>query len=99
MLQHVQTLCLVRTSHIPRLGHSVEVRACYPSGSVGEKNHFRWAVFWKNKNGQLIQNYGPVRQLDKGIYMGAVPLTKTGWILSLLPTPFQGVMGKKIGFC
>ena len=29
-LQHVQTLCLVRNSNDPRLGHGVEVRACYP---------------------------------------------------------------------
>ena len=30
-LQHVQTLCLVGKSNIPKLGHGLEVRACYPN--------------------------------------------------------------------
>ena len=28
-LQYVQTQCLVRSCNIPKLGHGVEVRACY----------------------------------------------------------------------
>ena len=35
-LQHVRTLCLVRDSNISKLGHGVEVRVCYSSGTINK---------------------------------------------------------------